>query len=257
MKLIDWPASAKLSRARGNDELVVRVHYADEAPRVVVVCDRSPSMSLFPSGWPWLEKEEAVRVILKLVADSALAAQAYTGYLDHATGAPYWTPPKSQRTLHELDVNRGFGAPADAASRGLEQLLRHTRDAPAGTFVFVVSDYLAPPSRELWLRAIARRWDVVPVVVQDPVWEQSFPDVSRILVPFADPQSGRQAYSEFTTSEVEARRSSNESRRTQLVRTLRGLDLEPVLVDRSDVRSVFAAFIAWVERRRTTRSGTW
>jgi uncharacterized protein (DUF58 family) len=257
MKLVDWAASAKLSRARGNDELVVRVHYADEAPRVVVVCDRSPSMSLFPSGWPWLEKKEAVRVILKLIADSALAAQAYTGYLDHATGVPSWTPPKGQRTLHELDSDRDFRAPENALTRGLEELLRHPRDAPAGTFVFVVSDFLEPPSRELWLRAIARRWDVVPVVVQDPVWEQSFPDVSGILVPFADPQGGRRAYSELTTREVEERRSSNESRRTQLVRTLRGLDLEPVLVDRSDVRSVFASFIAWVERRRTARSGTW
>jgi hypothetical protein len=257
MKLIDWPASAKLSRARGGDELVVRSHYAEEAPRVAVLCDRSPSMSLFPSGWPWLEKPEAVRAILDLIADSSLAAQAYTGYLDHATGAPFWAPPKSQRTLHELDPDRAFRAPPNAVTRGLEELLRHTRDAPAGTFVFVVSDFLAPPSRELWLRAVARRWDVVPVVVQDPVWEQSFPDVSRIVVPFADPQTGRPAYSELTPREVGERRRANEERRAQLVRTLRGLDLEPVLVDRSDVRSVFASFIAWVERRRSTRSVAW
>jgi hypothetical protein len=257
MKVIDWSASAKLSRARGVDELVVRVHYADEAPRVAVICDRSGSMSLFPSGWPWLNKVEAVRVILKLIGDSALAAQAYTGYLDHATGDPYWAPPKSQRTLYELDTDRGFRAPADAVTRGLEELLRHTRDAPPGTFVFVVSDFLEPPSRALWLRAIARRWEVVPVVVQDPEWEQSFPDVSGILVPFADPQTGRPAYAELTAGEVEERRRSNQARRAQLVYLLRGLDLEPVLVDRSDVRSVFASFMTWVERRQSTRSGTW
>jgi uncharacterized protein (DUF58 family) len=257
LKLIDWSASAKLSRARGGDELVVRVHYAEEAPRVVVVCDRSPSMSLFPQGWPWLEKAEAVRVLLKLIADSSLAAQAYTGYLDHALGAPFWVPPKSQRTLHELNVERVFRAPRDAVARGLEELLRHTRDAPAGTFVFVVSDFLTPPSRELWLRAIARRWDVVPVVVQDPVWEQSFPDVSGIVIPFADPQSGRPAYSELTTGEVEERRRSNELRRAELVRQLRGLDLEPVLVDQSDLHSVLSSFIAWVDRRRSARSGVW
>jgi uncharacterized protein (DUF58 family) len=254
MKLIDWSASAKLSRARGVDELVVRVHYADEAPRVAVICDRSPSMSLFPPGWPWLEKPKAVGTILRLIADSSLAAQAYTGYLDHATGAPFWTPPKRQRTLHELDLDRAFRAPADAVTRGLEELLRHTCDAPAGTFVFVVSDFLVPPSRELWLRVVARRWDVVPVVVQDPVWEQSFPDVSGIVVPFADPQTGRPAYSELTSREVVERRRANEERRAQLVRTLRGLDLEPVLVEQSDVRSVFASFIAWFERRRSTRS---
>lgn len=257
MRLIDWSASAKLSRARGGDELVVRVHYADEAPRVAVVCDRSPSMSLFPRGWPWLEKAEAVRVVLKLIADSSLAAQAYTGYLDHATGAPYWAPPKTQHTLHEVDLDRAFRAPTDAVTRGLEELLCHTRDAPAGTFVFVVSDFLAPPSRELWHRVLARRWDVVPVVVQDPVWEQSFPDVSGIVVPFGEPQTSRPAYTELTVREIEELRRAHEGRRAELLRTLRGLDLEPVLVDRSDLQSVFASFMAWAERRRSTRSTTW
>jgi uncharacterized protein (DUF58 family) len=257
MKLIDWPASAKLSRARGSDELVVRVHYAEEAPRVVVLCDRRPSMSLFPPGWPWLEKPEALRVVLRLIADSALAAQAYAGYLDHASGAPFWEPPKTQRALHDLDPDRPFRAPADAVVRGLEELLRHPRDAPAGTFVFVVSDFLAPPSRDLWLRVLARRWDVIPVVLQDPVWEQSFPDVGGIVVPFADPETGRPAYMELTHREAEERRRANEARRAGLVRTLRGLDLEPVLVDCSDLRGVFAAFVSWVERRRSVRSEAW
>lgn len=257
MKSVDWPASAKLTHARGSDELVVRVHYAEEAPRVVVLCDRRPSMSLFPQGWPWLEKPEAVSVILRLVAESALAAQAYTGYLDHGTGAPFWKPPKSQRTLHELDWDRAYRAPADAVTRGLEELLRHTRDTPAGTFVFVVSDFLAPPSRELWLRVLARRWDVVPVVVQDPDWEQSFPDVGGLVIPFADPDTGRPAYAELTPREADARRRANETRRALLVRTLRGLDLEPVLVERSDLQSVFASFVAWVERRRSMRGKAW
>jgi hypothetical protein len=97
----------------------------------------------------------------------------------------------------------------------------------------------------------------VPVVVQDPVWEQSFPDVSGIVIPFADPQSGRPAYSELTTGEVEERRRSNELRRAELVRQLRGLDLEPVLVDQSDLHSVLSSFIAWVDRRRSARSGVW
>jgi uncharacterized protein (DUF58 family) len=257
MKLIDWAASAKLSRARGHDEFVVREHYADEAPRVVVLCDRAPSMSLFPPGWPWLEKPEAVRAILGVIADSALAAQAYVGYLDHGEDDSFWRPPKSQRTLHELDLDRPFRAPGDALPRGLEELLRHPRDVPAGTFVFVVSDFLTSPPRALWLRVLARRWDVIPVVLQDKVWEQSFPDLGGIVVPFADPKSGRPAYAELTPREVAERRRANEARRAELVRTLRSLDLEPVLVDRSDVRSVLAAFLSWVERRQSVRGHAW
>jgi uncharacterized protein (DUF58 family) len=257
VKAIDWPASAKLSRARGTDEFVVREHFADEAPRIVVLCDRRPSMSLYPPGWPWLQKPEAVRVIVRLIGDSALAAQGYTGYLDHGSGTSLWQPPHGQRTLHELDQDRPFRAPADALERGLDELVRHRRDVPAGTFVFVVSDFLAAPARELWLRVLARRWDVIPVVVQDPVWEQSFPDVGGIVIPFADPATGKTRYAELTQAEAASRRRGNEERRAELVRTLRGLDLEPVLVETSDVRSVFAAFLAWADRRRRARGSTW
>lgn len=257
VKAIDWPASAKLSRASGSDEFIVREHYADEAPRVVVLCDRRPSMSLFPAGWPWLEKPEAVRAIVGLIGDSALNAQAYTGYLDHGEGAPLWRPPKSQRTLHELDPDRPFRAPEDALARGLEELIRHRRDVPAGTFVFVVSDFLTPPSRELWLRVLARRWDVIPVVVQDRVWEQSFPDVSGIVVPFADPATGKTRHAELSKRGASERRRTNEERRAQLVRSFRGLDLEPVLVESSDVRNVLSAFLSWSDRRTYARGRSW
>lgn len=257
VKAIDWPASAKLSRARGLDEFVVREHFADEAPRIVVLCDRRPSMSLYPPGWPWLEKPRAIEAILKLIGDSALAAQGYVGYLDHGSGESLWRPPTSQRTLRELDPDRPFRAPADALARGLEELVRHRRDVPAGTFVFVVSDFLAPPPKALWQRVLARRFDVIPVVVQDPVWEQSFPEIGGIVVPFADPATVKAAYAELTRAEAAARRRAHEERRAQLLRTLRSLDLEPVLVEASDLRTVFSAFLSWVDRRRHARGRSW
>src|SRR6185312_5469067 len=58
---IDWRASARLSTARGDDEFVVRERFADEAPRVVVLCDRRPSMALYPPPLPWLDKPAAAR----------------------------------------------------------------------------------------------------------------------------------------------------------------------------------------------------
>ena len=252
VKAIDWPASARLSRARGRDEFVVREHFADEAPRVVVLCDRAPSMSLYPPGWPWLDKQAAVRSVLRLVGDSTLAAQGYVGYLDHVAADPLWRPPTSQRTLRELEA-RPFEAPADAVALGLEKLIRHRRDVPAGTFVFVVSDFLRPPPRSLWLRVLARRLDAIPVVVQDQVWEQSLPDVSGVVVPFADPASGRTVLAELTGGEVEQRRRENEKRRATLLRELRGLDLEPVLIESSGLHDVFRSFLAWVDRRRWRR----
>jgi uncharacterized protein (DUF58 family) len=257
VKAIDWRASAKLSLARGAAEFVVREHFADQAPRVVVLCDRSPSMSLFPQGWPWLSKPAASRSALQLIDNSARAAQGYVGYLDHADGAALWRPPKSQHTLEELDLDRPFGAPDDALALGLEELLRHRSDLPLGTFVFVVSDFLPSPPRELWLRVVARRWKVVPVVIQDRVWEQSFPDVGGIVMPFAHPRTGEPLDAELSDEEARERREQNERRRAELVRSLRALELDPVLLDREDVRSALSAFLAWADRQLTARGRTW
>src|SRR4029077_16778389 len=82
---IDWRASARLSTALGDDEFVVRERYADEAPRVVVVADRSPSMGLYPDWSPWLSKPGAARAATRAIVESALAARAAVGYLGTAT----------------------------------------------------------------------------------------------------------------------------------------------------------------------------
>ena len=53
---IDWAASAKLSSALGIDEFIVRERYSEEAPGVVVLADRRPSMALYGDPFPWLRK---------------------------------------------------------------------------------------------------------------------------------------------------------------------------------------------------------
>ena len=57
---IDWYASARLSSAQGDAAFVVRERFAEEAPRVVIVCDRRPSMGLYGQPFPWLSKPAAV-----------------------------------------------------------------------------------------------------------------------------------------------------------------------------------------------------
>src|ERR687885_1228712 len=81
---IDWAASARLSAARGTDEFIVRERFTEEAPRVVIVCDRRPEMALFPPEFPWLSKPSAMRVAGELITGSTVAARGYVGYLDLA-----------------------------------------------------------------------------------------------------------------------------------------------------------------------------
>jgi uncharacterized protein (DUF58 family) len=250
---IDWYASARLSLARGSEEFIVREHYADEAPRVVVLCDRRPSMSVFQNGWPWLRKPEAIRHAVKLIGDSAAAARGLLGYLDEAEGTPHWRPPRGEAYAGLFEGDRPFRAPEDTLTRGLEHLAQQRRDLPAGTFVFVLSDFLVTPSRDEWLRAIERRWEIVPVVIQDPVWEQTFPDVSGAAVRFLDTRTGKQALAALRAREVAERREENEGRRAELLRSLRALDLEPVIVSSHEAREVSSAFLGWADQRMFTR----
>jgi uncharacterized protein (DUF58 family) len=249
---IDWAASARLSSARGTDEFVVRERFADEAPRVIVVSDRRPQMALFPEPLPWLRKDEAMKRVTELVVASALGARGYLGYVDHGDGnvdEPYWSPPRAQRDLPDVAGRTGFAAPPGAVELAFEHLLRAHPPLPAGSFLFVLSDFLPPPPDAMWAAALERRWDVVPVVIQDPTWEQSFPQVAGVVVPIVDPASGALRLARFGRREAAARRTRNEQRLAALVESLRGLDLEPVLVSSAGLEEIFWQFVGWSEQR--------
>jgi len=254
---IDWAASARLSTARGSDEFIVRERFAEEAPRVVVVCDRRPGMACFRSPFPWLDKSAAMRTVFELVLASAAGAGGFVGYLDQADGSAYWRPPQVERKLLKLHNERlespDFRAPSDWLESSLAHLQEHRRSATAGTFVFVLSDFIPPPPREVWLTAFEQRWDVIPVVIQDPTWEQSFPDVRRIVVPLRDATSGRVVPVRLSAKEISARREANEARIVDLLGEFRALDMDPVLVSSAEPAELLGSFLHWTELRRVRR----
>jgi uncharacterized protein (DUF58 family) len=257
MDAIDWAASARLSTARGRDEFIVRERFAEEAPKIVIVCDRRPQMAHFGSPLPWLDKPEAMRHTVELVLASAGAAGGFVGYLDYADGDPHWRQPKGERKLIELKDQRlwsmEYGGPADWLERSFEHLANHPRAVSPGTFVFLLSDFVPAPKDDVWLTAVANRWDLVPVVIQDPVWEQSFPDVSGIVVPLRDPDSGRGHSVRLRRGEAELRRAANEERLRELIETFRLLDVDPIVLSSSDPADILARFLVWTDLRRTRR----
>ena len=105
----------------------------------------------------------------------------------------------------------------------------------------------------MWLTAIEHRWDLVPVVIQDPTWEQSFPDVSGIVVSLLNPGNGRIAPVRLRANEAAARRVANEERTRDLLETFRAIDVDPILVSSTDPGEVLAPFLAWTDLRRTRR----
>jgi uncharacterized protein (DUF58 family) len=257
MDVIDWAASARLSTARGSDEFVVRERFAEESPRVVVVCDRRPAMAGFPSPLPWLDKPLAMRNLFELILASAAAAGGFVGYIDHADGEVFFRAPQLERRLLKLRNERlespEFRAPRDWLERAFAHLAEYRAAVTAGTFVFIVSDFVPQPSEDVWFQGLEHRWDVIPIVLQDPTWEQSFPDVRGIVVPLRDPETGRLAPVRLTRKEIKLRRAANEARLERLLERFRALDLDPLLVSSSEPSEQLATFLAWHEVRRTRR----
>jgi len=248
---IDWFASARLSSASGGDEFIVRDRAADEAPRVTILLDRRPAMGLYPPPLPWLSKREALREAAISIAASSAVARADIAALDYGTGEPWWLPP-GRRDRPWIVAARAaeapFDAPDDNVLRALAFLAQRRTDAPGGTFLFVISDFLEPVPPDAWLDAVGHGWDVVPVVIQDPMWERSWPDVAGVGLPVAGAGLVR-----LGRRQAARLRAEHEARYAGLLVELQSVGLRPVELDSSDPYVVDEAFLAWAEERRRGR----
>ena len=261
--MIDWRASAKLSSARATDEFIVRERFAEEAPRVVIVCDRRPEMALYQRGLPWLSKPTVVLEAGRQIADSAAKARGLVGYLDYANGdpEPFWRPPHSQQDFWRVKESHltwpEHRAPRDNLTRAFGHLVAARRSLPPGSFVFILSDFLASPSPEMWEATLEHPWEVVPVVIQDPTWEQSFPPVASVVVPLVDPGTGKVQAIRLNRRDAERQRAGNEDRLERLLGDLRGLGLDPLLLSTTDRNEIHSRFLTWSDLRRHAAGGPW
>jgi hypothetical protein len=143
-----------------------------------------------------------------------------------------------------------FDAPDDALDAAVRRLAERRRQLPAGSFVFVISDFLGPfsdTSRAL-LRSL--RCEVVPVVLQDPTWERSYPDVWGVVLPLVDVATGATAAARLTRREVVERRTSHEARFEALLLRFRTAGMDPVTLEDADPDRVHDAFLGWAARRQ-------
>jgi uncharacterized protein (DUF58 family) len=249
---IEWVASARLSAARGSDEFIVREQYSEEAPVVAIVLDHRPSMALYAPPSPWLDKRRTAEIAVRAIVESADHARAVIGLFDdHPTGARL-LPSVRGRTQIALGrvSHAAFEAPSSALDDAVARLLRRRRSLPPGSFVFLVSDFLGSfaATTRVSLRGLGA--DIVPVVVQDPTWERSFPDVPGVLLPTVDVETGEPLPVRLTRGETRARMQSHEQRYDELVRRLRMAGMDPVTLDEAEPEPIHRAFLAWADRRK-------
>ena len=250
---IDWYATARLSNAHADLEFVVRERAVDVAPRVVLVLDRRPAMALYPSTFPWLSKRDAQVEVAIVIAFSAAAARAEIALLDVADGSVAWLPPGRRDRpwlVAERATDAPFRAPEDGLLQALEFLAQRRTELPAGTFLFVLSDFLVGPGDDAWIEAVGHGWDVVPVVIQDPIWERSWPHVAGVAVPVADPDGRTLGLVRLGRRRVAGLRDRHEERYATTIAALESVGLRPVEIGTSDPRAIEDAFLDWAEERR-------
>ena len=188
-------------------------------------------MSLYAPPLPWLSKPTVVREAVAAVVASAVAARADLAVLDFAGGSPHWAPPARGNRSEIVDGR--LADTAFAPETTLERLTCLPRASIAPICPEAASSSSSPTSSRRrrpppgWRRT-ARGWDVVPVVIQDPLWDRSFPEVGGAALPIADPATGAVSLVRLSRRETAARRAENVARserlrgRARVVRLARG-----------------------------------
>ena len=97
----------------------------------------------------------------------------------------------------------------------------------------------------------------MPVVVQDPIWEQSFPPVGSVTVPLADADGRRVRLVRLSRTKAAARREANEARLAAILHEFATHGFDAVLIGSVDREDIFRAFLTWAEERVYVRRMGW
>ena len=256
MHQLDHKTTMRQSAFKQSFDPWIREHHADVSLRAVVIVDRSPRMQRYPIWSPWLKKPEAIVRVGSVVVASAKHAGAFVGYLDFADWAkdqePFWRPPNQEteaaKIIEKYLPHKHFTAPNTTLNDAFLFLLGLSRDLPQESFVFVLSDFLAIPDRELF-QEVVNRWDTIPVVIQDPVLEASFPVWKEGIMPIPAFLPG----SPKTARGSRKQRQEHEQRLAAIREMFYELGLVPVFVNDVTHEHILQRFFVHVDERNAIR----
>src|SRR6476659_925667 len=180
IRLIDWNVSARMN------DTYIKLFTEEREMTVLLLVDMSASGNF---GSRQQEKRELAAEIAAILAFSAIKNNDRVGLIIFTDEVEKFVPPK-QGKRHVLRVVSEILQFKEKSRRtaldvGLE-FLGHVMRRKA--VAFLISDFLAPvASYERALRITARRHDLIPVTVSDPL-EEALPDVG--FIELEDPETG-------------------------------------------------------------------
>jgi hypothetical protein len=250
VRLIDWSASARATSQAAEERFVVRETYAEESFTVVVAVDRSPSMGLYPAHTPWLSKPAAVTQCIRLIVESAAVHRCLLSSVDSGGARLGRAEPAD---IRRVPVTPPPDCPGEDEDWLWRRLADERRWLPPGTMVFLLSDFVELPGRRLLAEALEAEWDLVPIVLSDPLWERSFPvEIGGLTIPLAT-GDGRIRPLRLSRAEARARRETNERRFDRLLQMFEDVRLPAVVLPSAEPAAVVAAFLDWADKREVLR----
>lgn len=240
VRAIDWNVTARSAQP------FVKVFHEERELTVILAVDGSASLDF---GTIRATKREMASEISAMLSLSAIKNNDNVGLLLFSGNEEKYIPAKKGRN-HALRVLREIisypaaakGAGLDAALQRLGKLIKRK------CLLFILSDFLD----ENWttsLRILAKKHDVVPIVIRDRM-EQQLPDIG--LVQLYDEEIG--AYRLLDTSDASFREQYRQDRQQaarMLDQIFRSSGIEPIFVS-SDVAYVqsLMKYFRYRERRR-------
>lgn len=242
IRLIDWNVSARMN------EPYIKLFVEEREMTVLLLVDMSASGHF---GSITQEKRELTAELAAVLAFSAIRNNDRVGLIIFTDEVERFVPPKKgkKHVLRVISEILSFTprSPRTNLGLGLDFLGRIARRRAVA---FMVSDFLAPVEQyERSLRVAARRHDLVPVAVTDPL-EEALPPVG--MLELEDPETGEVVV--FDSSGPEGRAFAKHSKamreaREGLFRRL-ALDAISVRTDRPYLPALTSFFEARARRMR-------
>jgi uncharacterized protein (DUF58 family) len=217
VRTIDWNVTARMN------DTYVKVFTEERELTVMLLVDVSASGSF---GSHERSKAEIAAEVAAQIAFSAISNNDRVGLILFSDRVEKVVPPRKGRShvlrlVTDILTYRPRGAGTDL----LSALTYLTHVAKRKTVTFLISDFLAS-GHEQGLRIVARKHDLVPVVVVDP-FEEAFPALG--LVDLEDPETGERQVVDTSDPRVRGRfQRLMSSRREERNRLFKKLKLDSV-----------------------------
>lgn len=205
IRFIDWNVTARMR------EPFVKVFTEERELTVMLVVDVSASGEFGSRG---RAKAEIAAEVAAQIAFSAIANNDRVGLILFTDRLEKMVPPRKGRKHVMRLISEILGAKPEGKGTNIAAALTSVRNlARRRAVTFLISDFLAE-SFERELRFIAKKHDLIPVAIADPL-ERDFPALG--LVELEDPETGDRILIDTSDPEVrgEFARAMQDSRSTR------------------------------------------